>query len=152
MRVILATMLLAGGVVVASMAAIPTHADPETCPAVCDRIPDGAWIRQRDVPLNSTYSWPVLAGVAVAVTGTGAGMGPRFRFEELYATPEVPQGLRSYAVAGRATVVSPDGQRQLQAQVLHWHGDTARGGQIAASAFATAVAALRGCQLGHRLR
>ena len=37
---------------------------------------------------------------------------------------------------------------QLQAQVLHWRGDTARGGAIAASAFSTAVAALRGCQLG----
>jgi hypothetical protein len=148
MRVVLATVLVAGGVVVAPMAAIPAHADPETCPPVCDRIPDTAWIRRRDVPLNSVYGWPVLASVAVAVTGAGAGMGPRFRFEELCATPEVPQDPRSYAVAGRATVVNPDGQWQLQAQVLHWRGDTAHGGQLAVSVFATAVAALRGCQLG----
>jgi hypothetical protein len=126
------------------MAAIPAHGDPETCPPVCDRIPDTAWIRRRDVPLNSAYSWPAPARVAVAVTGTT----PRFGFEELCAVPAVPQDPRSYAVAGRATVVNPEGQWQLQAQVLHWRGDTANGGQIAASVFANAAAALRGCQLG----
>jgi hypothetical protein len=144
MRVILATMLVAGGVVAAPMAAITAHADPETCPPVCDLIPDSAWLLRRDVPLNSIYRWPALAGVAVPVTGTT----PRFRFEELCATPAVPQDPRSYAVAGRATVVNPEGQWQLQAQVLHWRGDTARGGQIAASVFSTAAAALRGCQPG----
>jgi hypothetical protein len=143
MRVVLATMLVAGSVLVAPMAAIPAHADPETCPPVCDRIPDTAWIRRRDVPLYSAYNWPGLASVAVPLTGTGS----RFRFEELCATPEVPQDPRSYAVTARATVVNPEGQWQLQAQVLHWRGDTARGGQIAVSVFATAVTALRGCQL-----
>jgi hypothetical protein len=146
MRVILATMMVAGGVMAAPMAAITAHADPDTCPPVCDLIPDSAWLLRRDVPLNSIYRWPALAGVAVPVTGTGAGSGPRFRFEELCATPAVPQDPRSYAVAGRATVVNPEGQWQLQAQVLHWRGDTARGGQMAASVFSTAAAALRGCQ------
>ncbi|EUA23104.1 hypothetical protein I553_5290 [Mycobacterium xenopi 4042] len=36
----------------------------------------------------------------------------------------------------------------MQAQVLHWRGDTARGGQNAVSVFNTAAADLRGCQLG----
>ncbi|CKP36106.1 metallo-beta-lactamase superfamily protein%2Cputative [Mycobacterium tuberculosis] len=36
--------------------------------------------------------------------------------------------------------------------MLHWRGDTARGGQIAASVFGTAVAALRACQLGAPLQ
>ncbi len=121
-RVILATVLIAGGVVVAPVAAIPAHADPETCSPVCDRIPDSAWIHRRDMPLSSVYHWPSLASVAVPVTGTT----PRFRFEELCATPAVPQDPRSYAIAARAAVVSPDGQWQLQAQVLHWRGDTAR--------------------------
>ena len=75
------------------------------------------------------------------------------------ATPAVPVrgGVRDSCVpAGhpqlggrrRATVDNPEGQWQLQAQVLHWRGDTARGGPIAASVFDIAAAALRGCQLG----
>lgn len=40
----------------------------------------------------------------------------------------------------------PDGQWQLQAQILHWRGDTASGGAIAASVFGNAVGALRSCQ------
>lgn len=144
MRVILATVLIAGGVAVAPMVAIPAQADPETCPPVCDQIPDTAWIPSQAVPLNSVYRWPALAGVAGAVTGTR----PRFRFEELCAAPAAPQDPRDYAVAARATVSNPEGQWQLQAQVLHWRGDTARGGQLAVSVFGTAVATLRGCQLG----
>ena len=56
------------------------------------------------------------------------------------------QDARAWAVAARVTVVHPDGQWQLQAQVLHWRGDTARGGPTAASVFSNAVVALRGCQ------
>jgi len=141
-RVILATMLLAGGLVVAPLSL--AHADAETCPPVCDKIPDSAWVGARAIPLNSTYRWPSLAGIAVSVTGTT----PRFRFEELCATPEFPQDTRQSAVASRATVVNPPGQWQLQAQVLHWRGDTARGGQNASSVFNIAAVALRGCQLG----
>ncbi len=146
MRVILATMLVAGGLVVALVVVLPAYAEPQTCPPVCDQIPDTAWIQQRAVPLKSVYNWPALAGLAVQVTG--AAPGPRFRFEDLCGTPPAPQDARAWAVAARATVVHPEGQWQLQAQVLHWRGDTARGGAIAASVFSTAVAALRGCQLG----
>ena len=62
------------------------------------------------------------------------------------------QDPRASAVAARVTVVHPDGQWQLQAQILHWRGDTARGGAIAASVFSNAVAALRGCQQGAPLQ
>ena len=144
MRVILATILVAGGLVVALFVVAPAHAEPQTCPPVCDQIPDTAWIQQRAMPLNSVYNWPVLAGQAVQVTGSG----PRFRFESLCAAPPVRQDPRDSAVAARATVVRPDGQWQLQAQILHWRGDTARGGWMAASVFSNAVAALRGCQQG----
>jgi hypothetical protein len=144
MRLILATMLVAGGFAVALIVVVPTYAEPETCPPVCDQIPDTAWINQRAVPLASVYNWPALAGLAVQVTGAGAG--PRFGFEDMCATPAVPQDARAWAVAARVTVVHPDGQWQLQAQVLHWRGDTARGGPIAASVLSNAVAALRGCQ------
>lgn len=145
MRVVLATMLIAGGLVVGWVPAGAAHADPETCPPVCDQIPDTAWIPSSAIPMNSTYRWPSLAGVAVPMTGTAT---PRFRFEEVCATPAFPQDTRNSAVAGRAVVVSPPGQWQLQAQVVHWRGDTARGGQNASSVFAVAAAALRGCQLG----
>jgi hypothetical protein len=148
MRVILATMLLAGGLAVALVVVVPAYAEPETCPPVCDQIPNTAWIQQRAVPLKSVYNWPALAGLAVALTGRGPGATARFRFEDLCAAPPAPRDARAAAVAARASVVHPEGQWQLQAQVLHWRGDTARGGAIAASAFSTAVAALRGCQLG----
>ncbi|HUE32525.1 MAG TPA: ATPase [Mycobacterium sp.] len=144
MRVILATMLVAGCLAVALVVVAPAHADPQTCPPVCDQIPDTAWIQQRAVPLNSVYNWPALAGLAVQVTGTR----PRFRFEGPCLTPAAPHDPRDSAVAARVTAVHPDGQWQLQAQILHWRGDTARGGSMAASVFSNAVAALRGCQQG----
>ena len=140
----LATMLFAGGLVVALVVVLPARAEPQTCPPTCDQIPNSAWIQQRAVPLYPVYDWPGLAGLAVQMTG--AVPGPRFRFEELCAAPPVPQDPRDSAVTARATVAHPDGQWQLQAQVLHWRGDTARGGAIAASVFNTAVATLRGCQ------
>src|ERR1700757_5056790 len=144
MRLVLATLLTASGLV----GCVPppaAHAAQEPCPPVCDRIPDTAWISSSGIPLNSTYRWPSLAGVAVPMTGTAT---PRFRFEEVCATPAFPQDTRNSAVAGRATVTNAGGQWQLQAQVLHWRGDTARGGQSASSVFGFAAAALRGCQLG----
>ncbi len=144
MRLIAAAMLFAGGLAFALVVVTPGHAEPETCPGVCDRIPNTAWIDRHAVPLDPVYHWPALAGLAVHVTGSAAG--PRFRFEELCATPVAPQDPRDSAVAARATVVHPAGQWQLQAQILHWRGDTARGGPIAASVFSNAVAALRGCQ------
>ncbi|QUR69962.1 ATPase [Mycobacterium spongiae] len=148
MRVILATILVVGAVVTAVGAAPPAAAEPETCPPVCDRIPATAWISAREVPLDAHYRWPALAGNAVAMTGTT----PRFRFEPVCGTPRFPQDSRNSAVAGRVTVVHPEGQWQLQAQVLHWRGDTAQGGAIAASVFGAAVTALRACQLGAPLQ
>ncbi|OBG30194.1 ATPase [Mycobacterium sp. 852002-51057_SCH5723018] len=145
MRVILATILVVGGLAVALIVVVPAHADPEACPPVCDQIPTTAWIQQRAVPLDSAYNWPALAGLAVQTTGAAS---PRFRFEDLCAAPPVPRDARDSAVAARVTISHPDGQWQLQAQVLHWRGDTARGGPTAASVFGNAVAALRGCQRG----
>lgn len=144
MRVILATVVVVGGLAVALIVAVPAHADPQACPPVCDQIPDSAWIQRRAVPLDSVYGWPALGGLAVQVTG--AAPGPRFRFEELCATAPVSRDARDSAVVARATVAHPDGQWQLQAQILHWRGDTASGGATASSVFTTAVAALRSCQ------
>ncbi|CAM4003455.1 ATPase [Mycobacterium senriense] len=144
MRVILATMLVAGGFAVALIVVVPAHADPETCPGLCDRIPNTAWIDQHAVPLDAVYHWPALAGQAVQTTGSAPG--PRFRFEELCAAAAIPQDPRDSAVAAHVTVQHPDGQWQLQAQVLHWRGDTSHGGAIATTAFSNAVAALRACQ------
>jgi hypothetical protein len=145
-RVIVATILVVGGFAVALIVVVPAHADPETCPSVCDQIPNTAWIQPHAVPLDSVYNWSSLAGSAAQVTG--AVPGPRFRFEDLCATPAVPRDARDSAVAARVAVAHPDGQWQLQAQILHWRGDTARGGPTAASVFGNAVAALRGCQRG----
>jgi hypothetical protein len=146
MRLVLAVMLTACGLLVACVSSpANARADPETCPPVCDRIPDAAWIAPSAIPLNSAYHWPSLAGSAVPLTGTSM---PRFRFEEVCATPTSPQDTRNSAVASRAAVGNPQGQWQLRAQVVHWRGDTARGGQNATSVFDSAAAALRDCQLG----
>lgn len=139
MRMLLVLVLLAGGL--ASLPSAPrAAADQETCPPTCDRIPDTAWIPPWDIPLNSRYTWPPLSAVAVTATA------PRFRFEELCGSASVAQDPRSYAVAERAVVSNPEAQWQLQAQVIHWRGETWRGGQLAQNVFNTAVAALRACQ------
>ncbi|HTY28034.1 MAG TPA: ATPase [Mycobacterium sp.] len=136
MRMVLAVVLAACGLAVAPLAA----AEPETCPPACDRIPDAAWVASWAIPLNSRYAWPRLPGLAVTATA------PRFRFEELCGSPPVPQDPRAYVVAEKAAVANPDGQWQMQAQVLHWRGETWRGGQLAEDVFNTAVAGLRACQ------
>jgi len=148
MRMLMALVLLAGGLVAFPMAR--AIAAPETCPPACDRIPDAAWMPTWDIPLNSRYAWPALAAVAVTATD------PKFRFEELCATATAPkdpashgpapQDPRSYAVAERAVVTNPEAQWQLQAQIIHWRGETWRGGKLAEDVFNTAVAALRSCQ------
>lgn len=144
MRLVLATMLVASGLLAGPTSAIVVHAEPQSCPPICNTIPDTAWVSSRALPLNWAYRWPALAGAAKPMTGTT----PRFRFEELCRTPAFPQDTRDSAVAARAVVDNPQGQWQLQAQVLHWRGDTARGGQDVMSVFSIAAAALRGCQLG----
>jgi hypothetical protein len=92
----------------------PPLPPPRDVPPACDRIPEAAWIPPWGIPLNSHYAWPRLPGVAVTA------VAPRFRFEELCASPPVLLDPRSWAVAERALVVNPEGQWQLQAQVLHW--------------------------------
>jgi hypothetical protein len=141
MRLMLAALLTACGLVVSPGAIGPAHAVPMDCPPNWDRIPNSAWIDPTVLPLYSTYRWPGLSGVAVTATN------PRFRFEEACSTPPVPDDPRSFVVAARASVPQPEGQWQLQVQVMHWRGETWRGGQLAAGVFDTAVAALRGCQL-----
>ena len=146
MRLVLAATLIAGNLLGACVSSSGfAVADPETCPPVCDKIPDTAWISSSAIPLNATYHWPSPAGSAVPMTG---GATPRFRFEEVCATPAFPQDTRNSAVASRVAVEKPQGQWQLRAEVVHWRGDTARGGQSATSVFDIAAAALRGCQLG----
>ncbi|RDH78807.1 ATPase [Mycolicibacterium moriokaense] len=141
MRLILAVLLTAVGLAVAPGASGPAYARPMDCPPNCDRIPDSAWIDPTALPLYSTYRWPGLAGLAVTATD------PRFRFEQACASPPVPDDPRSYAVAARAAVPQPAGQWQLAVQVLHWRGETWRGGQLASAVFDTAVQSLRRCQL-----
>ncbi len=141
MRLMLAVLLTACGLVVAPGAIGPAYAVPRDCPPNCDRIPNSAWIDSTVLPLYSTYRWPGLAGIAVTAAN------PRLKFEEACATPSAPDDPRNEVVAARAVVPQPDGQWQLQVQVLHWRGETWRGGQLATTVFDKAVAALRGCQL-----
>lgn len=140
MRLMLAVLLATCGLAVAPGAISPAYGAPVDCPPNCDRIPDSAWIGPTALPLYSTYRWPGLAGIAVTATN------PRFKFEEACNTPPVADDPRSFVVAARAAVPQPEGQWQLQVQVLHWRGETWRGGQLAASVFDKAVAALRACQ------
>ncbi|OBB15884.1 ATPase [Mycobacteriaceae bacterium 1482268.1] len=140
MRLMLAAVLASCGLALAG-AISPAYAAPMNCPPNCDRIPSSAWIDPMAIPLYPVYRWPGLAGVAVTANN------PRFRFEEACSSPPATDDPRSYAVAARATVPQPDGQWQLQVQVLHWRGETWRGGQLASAVFDKAVAALRSCQL-----
>jgi hypothetical protein len=140
MRLILATALACCGFAVAPMSAGPAQGTPDNCPPNCDRIPGAAWIDPTAIPLNSVYHWPGPAGVAVTA------MSPRFRFEELCGTPAVAHDARDYAVGGRDVVGNAEGEWQLQVQVVHWRGETWRGGQLVQTTFQAAVAALRACQ------
>ena len=120
----------------------PAVAEPMgTCPPACNRIPDTAWIPAALIPLNASYGWPELAGLAVTARA------PRFRFEELCASPPLAADPRSYAIAERSVVSGTQGQWHLQAQILHWRGDTWWGGTLARDAVAAAAVALRACQL-----
>ena len=138
MRMILAAVLATCGLAVAPS---PAWSVPGDCPPFCDRIPDSAWIAPTSIPLYSVYRWPGLAGLAVTAPT------PRFKFEDICASPPVAEDARNYAVAARAVVPNPDGQWQLQAQVMHWRGEAWRGGDTALDTFHTAVSALRNCQL-----
>lgn len=139
-------MRMAVAVLIASSVALapPAVAEPAgTCPPACNRIPATAWLPSSAIPLDSVYAWPELAGLAVT------SRSPRFRFEELCATPPAAADPRGYVVAERATVSNPAGQWQLQAQVLHWRGETWRGGELAQATVSAAATALRDCQVGN---
>lgn len=141
---LMAASLIPGSIIAGSPVALapPAGAQPvETCPPHCNRIPATAWVSTSALPLNSIYHWPHLAGLAVTARA------PRFRFEELCAIPATPADPRNYAIAERSVVTNPAGRWQLQAQVVHWSGETWRGGQLALEAFAAATSALRSCQV-----
>lgn len=150
-RASIAAVLIAAGQAVVALSGASARAEPETCPTLCDQIPNSAWIDPSGLPLNSVYRWPAPASVAAQLAGTPQ-LTPRFRFEQLCATPPMPTDPREYAVAARAGVAEPEGKWQLQAQILHWRGDTWRGGQLAASVFDAARGALRDCQRGAPLQ
>lgn len=135
-------MVLTSVVVASFIAAAPAvSAEPaSTCPPACNRIPEAAWITPTAIPMYSQYSWPELAGLAVA------SRPPRFRFEELCAAPAVVGDPRGFAVAERSEVASPDGHWHLQSQVVHWPGETWRGADLVDRAFRAAVSGLRTCQ------
>jgi hypothetical protein len=138
-RVILAAVL-AGVLVGGSLVVTPVAAAlPESCPPTCDRIPDTAWPAPPSP--NTTVTWPPLANLAAPV------LRPRFYAEELCSIVLPPDDPRSYAVAAKAEVPAPPGQWQMRAQIIHWRGDTATGGQLVAAAFEQAKAALRACQV-----
>ena len=137
MRIALTLLMAAGGIAFAS----PISAEPaSTCPPACNQIPESAWIASAAIPLNARYNWPQLSGLAASTRA------PRFRFEEICASPPVAGDPRSYAVAERVVTSSPGGQWQLQAQVVHWRGETWRGGQLVRDTFAAATSALQSCQ------
>ena len=140
MRIALTAALVAAssGLLLAPQAS----AEPigSTCPPACNRIPDSAWIVPAAIPLAGRYGWQPLAGLAVTART------PRFRFEELCGGAPAANDPRNYSVAQRAVITNPSGQWQLQAQILHWRGETWRGGELARDAVAAAAAGLRACQ------
>lgn len=140
MRMLLAMLAVAvvgAGLVI--VAAGPARAQPTDCPPVCDSIPDSAWMEPTSIPLYPVYRWPRLTGVTVTA--------PLFRFEEECGTQAVPGDARSYGVAARSVVPQPAGQWQLQMQVVHWRGETWRGGQTALAELQTAASSMRACQV-----
>jgi len=139
MRLILAVVLASCGL--ALVAPAPVRAQPLDCPPNCDRIPSSAWIAPTSIPLYDVYRWPELSALAVTA------VNPRLRFEEVCATAPAAVDARAWAVGARSVVLSPDGEWTLQAQVIHWRGDTWQGGQTAVAVFDAAVAAVRSCQL-----
>lgn len=144
MRIALAVAVAAGCLAVAPPAAPTAWAEPAgNCPPACNRIPDSAWISAAAIPLHSRYDWADLSGLAVS------SRRPTFRFESLCAAKPLAEDPRSFAVAERSTAISPDGQWQLQSQILHWRGEGWWTGQLAGETLAAASAALRGCQLGN---
>lgn len=139
MRLLLALAIATCGLVIAP--GTPATAVPGVCPPICDSIPDAAWIATSDVPLDSVYHWPGLAGLAVRAPA------PRFTFEQVCASPPILGDARDYAVASQATVSNPPGQWQLRVQIIHWRGPTAQFGPTATQTLEMARTRLRNCQV-----
>jgi hypothetical protein len=139
MRLLLALALASWGWAIAP--GWRAQAGPGDCPPFCDSIPDSAWLSPTALPLYDVYRWPHLPGLAVTASS------PRFKFEEMCSTPPIPGDDRAYAVAARAVVPQSEGQWQLQVQVLHWRGETWRGGQIATGVVHAATTAMRACHV-----
>ena len=92
---------------------LPAGVRPDSRHGVDLRVRDTA---ELDLPL---------AG-AGRVRGADDGRAtPRFRFEEVCATPAFPQDTRNSAVAGRVTVDNPRVSGSCGPEVVHWRGDTA---------------------------
>ena len=119
-----ATLLLAlSGVFVTPGGA---QAVPGFCPPICDAIPDSAWIEPGSLPL--------VADLPVACPGRGRRHRDQRRGSSSSRGASAPASStdpRRYAVAARAAVPNPDGQWNLQVQVIHWRGDTVTGGKAA---------------------
>lgn len=143
LRTVMVVSLLGMGLLVGPPAAPVARAGPETCPPTCDRIPSAAWPAPWSLPLYGTYRWPILS------TLDRPAPGVRFRFEELCGTPRRPGDPRDYAVAAKRVIDQPAGQWQLQAQIVHWRGETWRGGELALDVFDAAAEALLACQRGN---
>jgi len=142
LRMTLASVLMTWGIVSAFVGVTaPANAMPGDCPPFCDGIPDSAWIAPAAIPLSDVYHWPALPGLATTAPS------PRFRFEDTCASPPVSADPRDFAAAASAQVTQPNGQWQLQVQVLHWRGDALKSGQLAVSVLQNAVGALRACSV-----
>jgi hypothetical protein len=139
-RIILASVLVVWGAFNGLVGATtPANAMPGDCPPFCDGIPDSAWIAPAAIPLADVYHWPALAGLATTAPS------PRFRFEQTCTSAPVSADPRDSVAAASAQVTQPNGQWQLQVQVLHWRGDAWKSGQLASAALQNAVDALHAC-------
>jgi hypothetical protein len=139
-RVLAAVSVAAMAAAYSLVGPLVARADPTTCPPNCDSIPPMAWVDPVAIPLFDKYHWPNLAGIDVPEQRA------RFYFEDICLTPPAPNDPRAYAIAAKATVANPPNQWQLQAQVLHWRGESWYGGPLADDVVNSATTALRACQ------
>jgi len=146
MRLVLATMLIASGLAVTCVSSGTAHADQDTCPPVCDRIPDTAWISPAGIPLN----FDVPLAVAGRASGADhwhddASVPVRGGVCDSRVPARHPQLLRSPAERPSATPQASGSCRPKSctgAETPHTAARTRR------RCSTTAAAALRGCQLG----
>jgi len=102
MRMVLAVLLAAGGLVVAA----PAAAEPETCTPVCDRIPDSAWIASWAIPAELALR--LAAATRLSVTATA----PRFGSRSCAPARRSPRTRAPTWWPEKAAVANPEGQWQ----------------------------------------